>query len=57
MCQNNSHPEYNYTEALEVDDSVCLQSSSTADSSKKDLITDANVKDGTFSITMEVYVY
>lgn len=38
-------------EKLEVDDSVCLQSSS---SSNKDLITEANVKDGKCSITMEV---
>ncbi|XP_078174630.1 uncharacterized protein LOC144568232 isoform X3 [Carex rostrata] len=42
-------------EKLEVDDSVCLQSSSsTAESSKKDLITEANVKDEKCSITMEV---
>lgn len=57
MCQINSSPEFNYTEKLEVDDSVCLQSSSsTAESSKKDIITEANVKDGKCSITMEVCI-
>ncbi|KAF3328747.1 activating signal cointegrator 1 complex subunit 1 isoform X2 [Carex littledalei] len=54
MCQINSSPEFNYTEKLEVDDSVCLQSSSSTESTKEELVTEANVKDGKCSITMEV---